>query len=365
MGDLILLFRRRRALALAAVLLIASTPACSSKKKKQAAPTPSPVPSTAAPSAVSSTPGPSPTPSVSQSTPPPPPPSPAPPKVEVPAGHPFTGGNEPIGPVVVVKVDNAHAALPQSGLDDADIIYQEGIEAGYTRLAAVYSTKRPTYVGPVRSARETDIELLAQYGKVVLAFAGANRIIYKLVKRANLVNGTYDDVLSAYRLAPGRRRPYSTFVSIPKMMAQRKGDNAKDVGFRFGSSRSPSSAATSVLVRWQSETNTVKYDRATRRWTVYIGSRRQVTVDNVIVQYVKLKRTGFTDAAGNYTPLTRTLGSGKVMLFRDGRAVDGTWHRQYMKSPTIMLDSKRQKMLLRPGTTFVMLLPNTQSISIS
>lgn len=267
--------------------------------------------------------------------------------------------------MVVVKVDNVRPAMPQSGLDDADIIYQEAIEAGYTRLAAIYSTKRPTYVGPVRSARETDIELLAQYGKVTLAFAGANKIIMKLVRRANLVNGTYDDVLSAYRLASGRRRPYSTYVSIPKMVERRKGANAKDVGFRFGSSRSPSSAASTVKINWQSEVNTARYDRATRRWTIYHGNRRQVTVDNLVVQYVKIKKTGFTDVVGNHTPLTRTLGSGKLMVFRDGRAIDGSWHRQYMESPTTLLDSKRQKLLLRPGSTFVMLLPNTQRISIS
>jgi hypothetical protein len=282
-----------------------------------------------------------------------------------PVGHPFTGGDEPIGPVVAVKVNNNGAGMPQSGLDQADLIYEELIEGGETRLCAIFSTKRPTQVGPIRSARETDIELLAQYGKIDLAFSGANKIMLGVVRRANLVDARWDAVPSAYVELHGRHAPYRVHVSIPKLLARTSPAMAKDIGLRFGSSHSPSSAARTVTIHWPGVTNTIRYNPATRRWTVYYGSREQVTVDNLVVQYVKIKQTGFTDVVGNHTPLARTLGSGKVTVFRDGRAVDGRWHRQFMTSPTVMLDSRRQKLLLRPGTTFVMLVPNTQTISIA
>ncbi|MDQ1709115.1 MAG: hypothetical protein QOG49_500 [Frankiaceae bacterium] len=365
-----MLFYRRRAVALAAVVLVtAALPACTHKKKTAAAvAATSAAASSAASSASASpsesagetpTPAPAASPSASASA------STAPRKAApVAVGHPFTGGKEPIGPVVAVKVNNNSAGMPQSGLDQADVIYEELIEGGETRLCAIFSTKRPTLVGPIRSARETDIELLAEYGKIAIAFSGANKLMLRVVKRANLVDARWDAVPSAYvELKNGRHAPYRVHASIPKLIAQAPGANAKDIGFRFGSSHSPSSAATKVVIPWIGVTNTVRYDKASRRWTVYYGNRRQVTVDNLVVQYVKVQRTGFTDQAGNYTPLARTLGSGKVMVFRDGRAVDGTWHRQFMKSPTVMLDSKRQKLLLRPGTTFIMLVPNTNRIS--
>lgn len=278
-------------------------------------------------------------------------------------GHPLTGGDEPIGPVVAVKIENTRPGMPQSGLSQADVIYQELVEGGDTRLCAIYSTKRPTQVGPIRSARETDIELLASYGKVALAFSGANKLMLRVVRRANLVDARWDAAPSAYVELRSRRMPFRVHASIPKLIAQKPGAVATDIGFRFGSSRSPSSAATNVTVRWKGMTNTAKYNPSTRRWTIFHGGREQVTVDNLVIQYVKIKKTGFTDAVGNHTPLSRTLGSGKLMVFRDGRAVDGSWHRQFMKNPTVMLDSKRQKLLLRPGTTFVMLVPNTERIS--
>lgn len=279
--------------------------------------------------------------------------------------NPLTGGNEPIGPVVAVKINNTAAGLPQSGLDQADVIYEEAVEGGETRLCAIFSTKTPTLVGPIRSARETDIELLAQYGRISLAFSGANKIILGVVRRANLVDARWDAVPAAYTELLSRRRPYRVHASIPKLIARARGADAKDVGFRFGPSNSPSSAAANVTVRWQGATNTIRYDRSTRRWTVFLGGRRQVSVDNLVVQYVKIKVTGFTDVDGNHTPLSRTLGSGEVTVFRDGRAVAGRWHRQFMQSPTVLLDSRRQKLLLRPGTTFVMLVPDTITASVS
>lgn len=363
-----MLLRRRRAVVLAAALLVTFLPACTNNKKAKALPAP-----VAVASLSSSMASPSPTPTETSSAAPTPTPSPSPsrpaakPKARVkpPVGHPLTGGREPIGPVVAIKVDNDPVGFPQSGLDQADVIYEELIESGETRLCAIFSTKRPSLVGPIRSARETDIELLAEYGKIPLAYSGANRLILGVVRRANLVDARWDAVPSAYTELLSKRRPHRVHASVGKLLDRAKGANAKDIGLRFGPSTSPSSAAKTVVVRWQGATNTVRYDPATRRYTVYYGSHRQVTVDNLVVQYSKIQRTGFTDVAGNYTPLTRTLGSNKVMVFRDGRAIDGTWHRQHMGDPTVMLDSVRRKLFLHPGTTFIMLVPSTQRVAIS
>ena len=79
------------------------------------------------------------------------------------------------GPVLAVKIDDTNAAHPQIGLEDAEIIYIEQVEGGLTRLAAIFSTVIPQRVGPVRSARISDIDILSQYGKVDFAYSGAQR----------------------------------------------------------------------------------------------------------------------------------------------------------------------------------------------
>lgn len=281
-------------------------------------------------------------------------------------GHPLTGGKEPLGPVVAVKVNNTGPGMPQSGLASADVIYQELAEGGETRLCAIFSTRLPAQVGPIRSARETDIELLGNYGKVTLAFSGAAKVILGVVRRANLVDGRWDAVPSAYtELSGGRRAPYRVHASVSKIVARKPGAVAQDIGLRFGDLRSPSKPVNTVVVHWAQLRNTARYDAKTGRWTIYYGTRRQVEVDNLIVQYVKVKQTGFVDQAGNPVPLSRTLGSGRVAVFRDGKVVTGVWHRQLMKSRTTFLDGNKRLIHLKRGTTFVMLLPNTRNITVS
>jgi hypothetical protein len=345
----LLLRSRRRVIALGLLVPLAMLPACSGKKKAPSA-------STGAATAAGT-----PTGSVSAA----PSPTAALAQIKVAPGHPFTGLDAPIGPVVAIKVNNTAAGMPQTGLGQADLIYQELAEGGETRLCAIYSTKRPPLVGPIRSVRETDIELLAEYGKIGLAFSGANKLMLRVVRRANLVDARWDAVPAAYTELHSRHQPYRVHASVAKLIELAKGADAKDIGMRFGASRSPSSAARTVTIRWERMTNTVRYNPTTRRWTVYFNNRAQVTVDNLVVQYVKIKQTGFTDAAGSHVPLARTLGSGKLMVFRDGQAIAGSWHRRFMANPTVMLDSKSRHLFLHRGTTFFMLVPNTMTISVA
>lgn len=75
----------------------------------------------------------------------------------------------------MVKIDDTPPAHPQAGLEDADVVYIEQVEGGLTRLAAVFSSNIPTVIGPVRSARISDIEILKQFGRVAFAYSGAQK----------------------------------------------------------------------------------------------------------------------------------------------------------------------------------------------
>ena len=90
--------------------------------------------------------------------------------------------------ILVVKVDDTKYAHPQIGIEDADIVYVEQVEGGLTRLAVVYTSKLPPLIGPVRSARISDIELLAQFGRVGFAYSGAQSKMRPVIAAANLEN---------------------------------------------------------------------------------------------------------------------------------------------------------------------------------
>ena len=106
-------------------------------------------------------------------------------KTETPVLNSLTGLVGRDGPQLVVKIDDTRQAHPQVGLKSADVVYIEQVEGGLTRLAAVYSSTIPEVVGPVRSARVSDIELFAQYGKVGFSFSGAQRKFLPEIASAN------------------------------------------------------------------------------------------------------------------------------------------------------------------------------------
>ena len=95
-------------------------------------------------------------------------------------------GND--GPILAVKIDDTAQAHPQAGLEDADIVYIEQVEGGLTRLAAIFSSTIPKVIGPVRSARISDIEILEQFGRVAFAYSGAQKKLLPVIAEANLIN---------------------------------------------------------------------------------------------------------------------------------------------------------------------------------
>src|SRR4051812_17970636 len=140
-----------------------------------------------------------------------------------PATDPLTGLAPKANPIVVIKVDNAVTARRyQKGLGQAAIVYQELVESGQTRFAAVYDNAYANEVGPIRSVRETDLELLPQYGRVAVAFSGGNTGIKGQFRGAvasgKLLDASYDVLPHDYRLAE-RRVDARNFYSTPAKLA--------------------------------------------------------------------------------------------------------------------------------------------------
>ena len=135
------------------------------------------------------------------------------------------------GPVLAVKIDNTSAARPRIGLDKADVVYVEPVEGGLTRLLAVFSRTMPAEVGPVRSGRESDVDLVANYGKVALAFSGSSSYTARILNRGAQVNLSFDQSRRGYRRDSSRPAPYNV-IGDPKELLARAGGSVKpkDIG---------------------------------------------------------------------------------------------------------------------------------------
>jgi hypothetical protein len=291
-----------------------------------------------------------------------------------PATDPLTGLAPHHSSIVVIKVDNATTARRyQKGLGHAAIVYQELVESGQTRFAAVYDNAYDGEVGPIRSVRETDLELLPQYGRVAVAFSGGNSGIKGQFRGAvasgKLLDASYDVLPHDYRLAE-RRVDARNFYSTPaKLAASANGATPTDIGLRFGPiAPTAGKPAASAIIRFSDMMVVqVRYNASTGQWAVYQDGRVMpgVSPSNIIVQSVPIKRGRYVDVLGAASPYATTIGRGNALIFRDGRFVHATWKRASVKGGTHYVDDKGRDIPLKPGATWVMLQPKTRSAVVS
>jgi hypothetical protein len=270
--------------------------------------------------------------------------------------------------VLVVKIDNTRPAHPQVGIQDADIVYLEEVEGGLTRLAAVFSSTLPSTVGPVRSARATDIDLFSQYGRVAYTFSGGQPAVVNALHKANL-NLEPDGFGGGWFRGFGRHAPYNLFASPSRLLnARPKAVAVRDVGFRFGpilpGMRVSSGFDASYLaahVAWRYRSTKHGYVLSMDGSPATVVGDGQIAVANVIVQYVNVTASGLHDVNHNVTPYTHTIGHGNAVFFRDGHFVAGTWSRPSAKSGTAWYVG-HTRYPMRPGRTWVILVPRTSPI---
>ncbi|MEJ2869654.1 DUF3048 domain-containing protein [Actinomycetospora sp. OC33-EN08] len=274
------------------------------------------------------------------------------------AVSPLTGiAGDPGRAVLAVKVDNSPEGRPWTGVGDADVVYVEPVEGGLTRLLAVFASRLPSTVGPVRSLRESDLDLLAAYGRPALAYSGNAPELDAAVSAASIVPQSAERVSAAYRRAGDRPVPHNLYGDPAALLAAApEVDGPRDVGFRFGPVPSglPAGEATDVaervgrtevLARWGGD-----------RWDLTIGGApADARPATIVVQRVPVRTSAIRDVAGAPSPTAVTVGSGRVEVLRDGRRLTGSWSRSSPGAPTAFTGDDGTPLTFAPGPVWVLL----------
>jgi len=263
-------------------------------------------------------------------------------------------------PVLVAKMDNTFSSQPQVGLSKADMVVEELVEGGLTRLAVFYYSGIPGNVGPIRSMRASDIDVVSPVHASVVTSGAAGKTIAR-IKGAHIPfygQGTKGMYRSSQRSAP-----YNLFVHLNDVAAAAKTKATTPPDYlQWGSPKSmPKGRKISTI-------NAQFSGGHTTEWKFENGSYHnlnsnapagdQFPATTLLVLRVREGDAGYLDPAGNHVPETLLTGKGNALLFHNGRMVTAVWHKGKKAASRITLRSKSGKKLQVPaGHTWIELVP--------
>jgi hypothetical protein len=293
---------------------------------------------------------------------------PAPPPSCPLTGEPAPHGVVPDRPALAIKVENAPESRPQTGLNDADVVFEEPVEGGYTRFIAVYQCTESPRVGPVRSGRTTDPDVLVQFGRAVLGYAGGVRPVTKAIAKAGLIDVNYIDAAGAYTRDDSRVAPHNLYTTTRALYrAARSHEGAPAAIFAYDpelttrakrvvTAHLPFSSLSDVYWSWSRRHSAWLRSHGTTPHETTDGGR--ISAANVVIMSVDVRPGHILDAAGNPSPVVTLTGSGTAYVLRDGRMIRGTWERERLSDVTRLVARDGSEIALAPGRTWVELLPS-------
>lgn len=315
---------------------------------------------------------PAPTPTPTQT----PTPSPTPTAVYPLTGLPVTDAADARRPALSVKIDNISLAMPQAGLNDADLVADILVEGGLTRLMATYQSHDAPLIGPIRSARPVDGNLLRELGGGIFAFSGASEhgiAPVKALSASKLV--AYDYEPQWFWRDHSRPAPHNVFSTSKRLYDAGRAAQVKWKApaplFTYSTTAQVGRSVSSVRLPFSS------FSTAAWTWTGHGYARTQdgrpdvmvhgarVTTTNVVILSVGWHSAGYRDVAGNRAPYVDVIGSGKAWVMRDGTLVAGKWVRSSTRSAVKLVDAHGQAIPLSPGRTWLELQPRPFAPSFS
>lgn len=248
-------------------------------------------------------------------------------------------------PVIMVKLDNTALARPHTGLIDADLVYVEQVEWGLTRLAAMFNRKLPKVVGPVRSGRISDLEILKQFSAPGFVFSGANKVLLKQIGDSNAVSLSPNEKGEYFYRNNKKEVPYNQMLELAEMISKTKGLGVvNDIGFVFDREVPPGGTTTKTFkATWPSSNVSGKWSK--KGWAISVDgyvqkdyvTRQPVIAKTVVIQFVEQTDSKQGDRFGGKTPLARTVGAGSAIILRNGQRFLATWSRPVATEGTVYL----------------------------
>lgn len=261
-------------------------------------------------------------------------------------------------PVLTIKIDNTVSGRPQRGVNSADLIIEEPVEGGLTRLAAFYESKLPETVGPVRSARTSDIGLVQPVGASVVASGAAPQVIAAF-QAADVP--LVDETNPAFTRDPSRSAPYNLFVN-PTLLEPKGAHAPTQSYFEFGTPNlSPGASAERATVRYpNSATEQWAWQENRDVWQRDDTADDTTAVTSVLLLTVRLRDAGYNDIAGNPVPEVQSTGRGAGYLLTGGQVHRIAWRKASDREPFEVMTPGGLVIPMPPGRTWLGLLPRGQ-----
>ena len=287
-------------------------------------------------------------------------------------------------PILVVKVENNSIVRPQTGLDRADLIFEELVEGGASRFAAVFQSNIPDEVGPVRSVRHVDVSLAAPIADVFAFSGGAKRTMKYVGLELPTTMSQVREGAPGMNRKPGVSAPNNLFLDTKQMFSAVAEYDTPSSGFFVPSPMSaavpvPSSSATAVPVvpaPVGKAVNTVevafstlakpnwKWNAADKLWMRSEGSNpfnnidgSQFGTNNLVIIEIREVDAGYKGSTGGYVPRSVTSGSGRGWVLSNGQAVEVKWNKPSVVSQMELSDTNGNPFTMPTGRTWVELLP--------
>ena len=270
---------------------------------------------------------------------------------------------------LTIKIDNTPEAHPQFGIEDADVVYEEIVEGQITRLAAIFNSRLPTEVGPVRSVRRTDREIVYPIGGLFAFSGGAQYAVssietapVKLIQESNAGGAMFRDL--------SRPPPHNLLANAALLMKFNGAPKPPPALFTYRSHTTPAIGervnafyvdfASGFETSYTWDGQSFSWDRSIFGAPDVTATGQRVSPKNVIVMNVLYR--GCVGVEGSYAQLT---GSGSVEIFSAGRVVRGTWSRTNLAKPTVYKDGAGNVIALTPGQTWVELADTSERAVIT
>lgn len=276
---------------------------------------------------------------------------------------------------IAVKVDNHWKARPQSGIQEADLVYELIVEGGLTRFIAVFHQSDSGYIGPIRSLRPTDPTLVA-YLDAPLQISGGQPWIQSLARSRNqLLIG--EDRVSTFRIG-SRKAPHNLYGNTEEMRstADRRGwsNDPPEPIFTFGEPTIPLTAAETVKLAWSDRPEVIwRWDPGTEtylrsngntkhNWLSVDGERTQISAETLLVLTARKYTASPSSGTGSSVPALETLGTGQALMFYEGAVLEGTWTRDSYDDPFALHLITGSEMIVPPGKLWISVFPTTGGV---